>query len=62
MSGQRHIPPSLPPGEIPILPLDRRLGGPKPGLDSVETWKLLILPRLELEPPAVEPVSSRYND
>ena len=45
----------------PRDPLDRRLGGPRAGLDDVEK-KLLTLPRLELDPSAVQPVASRYTD
>jgi hypothetical protein len=29
LSGQRHAPAALPPGKIPLYPLDRRLGGPR---------------------------------
>jgi hypothetical protein len=28
VSGQLHVPASLPPGKEPLYPLDRRLGGP----------------------------------
>jgi hypothetical protein len=29
VSGQLHTPAALPPGEEPLFPLDRRLGGPQ---------------------------------
>jgi hypothetical protein len=35
---------------------------PGTGLDDVERIKFLILPALELQPPAVQPVASHYTD
>jgi hypothetical protein len=39
-------------GKRPRYPLDRRLGGPRGGLDDVEKRKFLLLPGLELDPSA----------
>jgi hypothetical protein len=35
---------------------------PRAGLDDVEKRKFLTLPELELRPPVVQPVASRYTD
>jgi hypothetical protein len=51
MSGQRHAPIALPPGER--APGTHWVGGwvgPRAGLDNVEKRKLLTLPRLEHQP------------
>jgi hypothetical protein len=38
VSGQVHVPVALPPGKKPVVPLDRRLGGPqsRSGCDGEE--------------------------
>jgi hypothetical protein len=41
VSGQLLAPATLPPGKSPRYPLDRRLGGPRTGLDAVEKSKVL---------------------
>jgi hypothetical protein len=48
VSGQLHSPTSLAPRKEPRYPLDRRLSGPKTGLDDMEKRKFLTLPGLEL--------------
>jgi hypothetical protein len=35
---------------------------PRAGLDDVKKRKFLTLPGLELRPPLVQPVASRYTD
>jgi len=35
MSGQLHDPAALPPGKEPLVIIDKRLGGPRAGLDAV---------------------------
>jgi hypothetical protein len=39
-----------PRGKSPLVPSDRRLGGPRAGLDDVEKRKFLTVPGLELRP------------
>jgi hypothetical protein len=49
VSGQLHAPSAFPRvKEPPRYPLERRLGGPRAGLDDVERRKFLTLPGLEL--------------
>jgi hypothetical protein len=45
MSGQFHYPAALPPGKILKYPIDRKLGGPKTGLDTVEKRKISAVAR-----------------
>jgi len=40
VSGQLHTPAALPQGKSPWYPLDRRLGGPRTGLDVVVRRKI----------------------
>jgi hypothetical protein len=35
---------------------------PRAGLDNMEKWKFFVLPGLELPPPVVQPIASRYTD
>jgi hypothetical protein len=44
-----------PRGMIPRYPLDRRLGGPRVGVEAVEKKEILPLPGIE--PGAVQPVA-----
>ena len=57
VGGQRHVPAALPPGKT-RYPLYRRLGGPQSRSGRVRE----ILPPLGFDPPAVQPVASRYTD
>jgi hypothetical protein len=50
VSGQLHAPVALSPRKSPQYTLDRRLDGPRAGLDDVEKRKCLTLPGLELWP------------
>jgi hypothetical protein len=49
VSGQLHTPAALPPGKEPLVPLDRRLGGPqsRSGLCGLE--------KNSQPPPGIEP-------
>jgi hypothetical protein len=51
--------PRYPWGKRPEYPLDRRLGGPRAGVDDMEKLKFLTL--LGLDPLAVQPVASHYT-
>jgi hypothetical protein len=56
-------PPSLyPRGKNPRYPLDRRLSGPRAGLDNMEKCKSLILRNSNSDPSLVQPVASGYAD
>jgi hypothetical protein len=59
VSGQLHAPATLAPGKSPRYPFNRRLGGPRAGLDDMEKWKFFTLPGLELPPPAGCPARSQ---
>lgn len=45
----------------PRYPLDRRLGSLRTNLDD-EWRKVLLVPELELDPLAVQPIASCYSD
>jgi hypothetical protein len=60
MSGQLHALPALPQGKNPCYSLDRRLGGPKTGLDAVYEEKNLQ-PLSRPEPPIIQPLTQRYT-
>jgi hypothetical protein len=62
VSGQLHAHAALPPGKEPPVPLDRRLGEPRAGLEDMEKWKFLAPPVLELRHSVVQLVASRYTD
>jgi hypothetical protein len=63
VSGQLHAPAALPPGER--APGTQWIGGRvdlRAGLDDLEKRTFLTLPGLELRPPVVQPVASRYTN
>jgi hypothetical protein len=49
--------PLYPRGNGPRYPFDRRLVGPRAGLDDREKRKFSILPGIELNPSVVQPVA-----
>jgi hypothetical protein len=48
--GKLYTPAALPPEKQPPVSIDRKLGGPRVGLDDVENRKFLTLQGLELRP------------
>jgi hypothetical protein len=57
MSGQLHAPAAL-----PLVPMDRRLGGPRIGLEDMEKRKFLPLRGSNSDTSVAQPVASRYTD
>jgi hypothetical protein len=60
VTGQLHAPIALPPGEDPLYPLDRRLGGPQSLFGRYGEEKNLA-PARNLTP-AVQPIACHYTD
>jgi hypothetical protein len=63
VSGQLHAPAALPPGEDPLVPIDRRLGGLQ-NLSGRGGEEKSFQPRRESNPktPIVQPVAQPYTD
>jgi hypothetical protein len=60
VSGQLHAPAALPPGKEPLVPTDRRLGGPQSRYGRGDEQKnTQPLPGLEL--PIIQTVAQRYS-
>jgi hypothetical protein len=55
--GQLQSSADLPPGKEPLVPLDRRLGGPQSWSDEEKNSQ----PLPGLEPPIIQPVTQRYT-
>jgi hypothetical protein len=63
VSGRTHAPATLPPGNSPRYPLDRRLGGPQNRYGRRGEEKTPLLHRdSNSDPSIVQPVVSRYTD
>jgi hypothetical protein len=62
VSGQFHAPAALPAERAPGTHFIGGWVDPRAGLDDMEKWTLFTLPGLELQPPVVQPVASRYTD
>jgi hypothetical protein len=64
VSGQLHVPVALPQGKGPPsrYPLDRRLGGPRAGLDDMEKLNYWPYWNSNSDPSVVQSVASRYTD
>jgi hypothetical protein len=56
LSGQFHTPAAFPKGKSPCYPLDRKLGGPRTGLDAVVERKN-SQPLPGLEPSIIQPIA-----
>jgi hypothetical protein len=61
VSGQLHAPAASPPGKSSRYPFYRRLGGPQSRSGRYGEVKIFTLPGLELPPPVVQSVASRYT-
>jgi hypothetical protein len=62
VSGQLHAPAALLPGKRPRYPFYKRLIGPQSRSGRYGEVKIFTLPGLELRPPVVQSVASRYTD